>query len=130
MAEDAVDTAVRGLGSAQAPCRTKRWPVIGAASRDELRRLAGVLPARLVNRYGAEAPRVAALARHDPRLLRPLVPGIPVLGVEVLFAVRCEGALDVGDVLDRRTRAGLVPSHRAALEPLVAELAETAVPAR
>jgi glycerol-3-phosphate dehydrogenase len=35
---------------------------------------------------------------------------VPVLGVEVVHAVRNEGALDVDDVLERRTRIGMVPS--------------------
>ena len=34
---------------------------------------------------------------------------MPVLGVELLWAVRAEGALTVEDVVERRTRAGLVP---------------------
>jgi glycerol-3-phosphate dehydrogenase len=33
---------------------------------------------------------------------------------ELLFGVTHEGAIDVGDLLDRRTRVGLVPADRAA----------------
>jgi glycerol-3-phosphate dehydrogenase len=32
--------------------------------------------------------------------------------VEVFHAMRAEGALDAADVLDRRTRIGLVPADR------------------
>jgi glycerol-3-phosphate dehydrogenase len=47
------------------------------------------------------------LAASDPGLLEPVAPG--VLGVELLWGVRAEGALTVEDVVERRTRAGLVP---------------------
>jgi glycerol-3-phosphate dehydrogenase len=110
MARDAVDAAVATGRLPAGPCRTARLPLVGAAP-------AGVpspagLPARLVARYGAEAPAIAALADGDPTLLRPVADGVPVTGAEVLWAVRHEGALDSDDVLDRRTRIGLVPADR------------------
>ncbi len=37
-----------------------------------------------------------------------------VTRAELVWAVRHEGALDEGDLLDRRTRIGLVPEDRAA----------------
>ena len=45
---------------------------------------------------------------------------------ELVFAVTAEGALDVDDLLDRRTRVGLVAADRAVAEPL-AERALTLV---
>ncbi len=54
-----------------------------------------------------------ALAERDPRLAAPVLPGHPVTGAELLWAVRHEGALDEADLLDRRTRIGLVPEDRA-----------------
>ncbi|MBB5630473.1 glycerol-3-phosphate dehydrogenase [Sphaerisporangium krabiense] len=36
---------------------------------------------------------------------------------ELVWAVRHEGALDAGDLLDRRTRLGLVPEDRAVALP-------------
>jgi glycerol-3-phosphate dehydrogenase len=123
MAQDAVDAAVAAGGLAGAgPCRTRTLPLVGAASRQELASVPA--PARLVDRHGVEAPAVLALAGGDPELLAPVAPGLDVLGVEVLHAVRAEGALDADDVLDRRTRIGLVPRDRAraqaAVEALVA----------
>ena len=102
MAQDAVDA----LG-VSAPCATASLPLIGA--RPSPTGDAG-LPRRLVERFGSEAGRVAAYADDDPRLLDPVAEGVPALGVEVVHAVRCEGALDVDDVLERRTRIGMVPS--------------------
>jgi glycerol-3-phosphate dehydrogenase len=121
MAEDAVDAAIvaGGLQDA-APCRTRDLPLLGAASRDAL--AAVPAPSRLVDRHGTEAPAVLALAGGDPALLAPVLPGLDVLGVEVLHAARAEGALDADDVLDRRTRIGLVPANRQRARPVVQAL--------
>jgi len=121
MAQDAVDVIAARPGVAAGPCVTTRTPAIGAPGT-----VAGAppgdVPPRYVRRFGAEATGVAALAEGRPELLRPLVPGVPVTGAEILFAVRCEGAATLSDVLDRRTRAGLVPAWREALAPAAAEL--------
>ncbi len=78
--------------------RTATLPLVGAGP------LTG--PPDLAARYGTEAPRVAEVG-------------------EVAWAVRHEGALTADDVLDRRTRIGLVPTDRAAAAPAVAtEVAE------
>jgi glycerol-3-phosphate dehydrogenase len=84
---------------------------VGAADREALACVDA--PRRLVDRHGADAPAVLALADGDPELLRPVARGADVLGVELLHALRHEGALDAGDLLDRRTRLGLVPAWRA-----------------
>ncbi|OOL26951.1 hypothetical protein GQ85_41850 [Rhodococcus rhodochrous] len=62
-----------------------------------------------MRRYGTEAALLAA----DPRRLEPIAPGLDVSRAELEFAVTHEGALDVDDILDRRTRIGLVPGDRA-----------------
>jgi glycerol-3-phosphate dehydrogenase len=110
MAEDAVDAAVAARGLGAAPCRTARLPLVGAAAPAALAGLAA--PRRLVRRYGTEAPAVLALGAEDPGLLEPVVPGSTVTGAELLWAVQHEGALDEGDLLDRRTRIGVVPADR------------------
>jgi glycerol-3-phosphate dehydrogenase len=79
-------------------------------------------PARLVARYGTEAGRVAALGEIDPELAVPVGFGLQVTAAEVVWAVRHEGALDAADVLDRRTRIGLVPADRAAAETEITDL--------
>lgn len=111
MAEETVD---RTLGAAAPPCRTERLPLIGAAPP----RLLPAVPApeRLVRRYGLEARVVAALANRDRRLIHPIAPDVPALGVELLFGIEQEGALMVDDLLDRRVRLGLVPQQRRAAE--------------
>jgi glycerol-3-phosphate dehydrogenase len=111
MAQDVVDrlTAVR--------CRTRDLPLVGATGGSKQD-----VPARLVRRYGSEATQVAALADAEPRLLEPLAPGVPVLGVELLWGVVAEGALAVEDLLERRTRLSLVDSWAAAAQPLAQDL--------
>ena len=116
MAVDAVDAT----GLTSAPSRTAHVPLVGAASPDELVRLSSRLPTRLVRRYGAEAQRIAAIS---PDATKPLIPGRPELRGEVEFAVAAELALDVSDVLDRRTRLGLVPADRERALPVVSTLA-------
>jgi len=120
MAQDAVDAAVRARGLSAGPSRTARLPLVGAAPRDRLDVLDA--PSRLVHRYGTEAPLLTALGRDDPALLEPVVPGLPVLGAELAWAVLHEGALDAGDLLDRRTRIGLVASDREAALPVAEAL--------
>ncbi|MEU3274744.1 glycerol-3-phosphate dehydrogenase/oxidase [Saccharomonospora sp. NPDC006951] len=120
MAADAVDAALASTGLTAGRCRTANLPLLGAASRPQLSMVDA--PARLVAKYGTEAPRVAALGDVDPELGRPLFPGCDITAAEVVWAVRHEGALDADDVLHRRTRLGLVPSRAEAARETVADL--------
>ena len=111
MAEDTVDV----VGAAPRPrrpgrarrCRTRRSPCGRGRAR-------GAAPPRgrgarsgstrtsfaaLVGRHGGETPAVLALAAGRPELLEPLVPGLPHLRVEAVWAVREEMAMTVDDVL-------------------------------
>ncbi|MCX4825583.1 glycerol-3-phosphate dehydrogenase/oxidase [Streptomyces sp. NBC_01142] len=110
MAQDAVDAAVTASALTAGRCRTTSIPLVGAARPRTLATLA--VPRRLVRRYGSEALAVHALGLADPSLALPVVPGHPVTKAELLWAVRHEGALDESDILDRRTRIGLVPHDR------------------
>ncbi|MEV0760561.1 glycerol-3-phosphate dehydrogenase/oxidase [Nocardia sp. NPDC050435] len=110
MAEDAVDAAITAGHLTAAPCRTKRLPLVGAVSGAARDRIAAPQP--LVERYGSEAPEVLAAGNH-----LPVAPGIDVTTAEFTFAVTHEGALTPDDLLDRRTRIGLVPEDRAAALP-------------
>ncbi|MEG3627721.1 glycerol-3-phosphate dehydrogenase/oxidase [Streptomyces poriticola] len=111
MAEDAVDAAVNARGLTAGPSPTASLPLVGAAAPRTLAALRA--PRRLVQRLGTEAPAVHSLAARDPRLAEPVLPGHPVTGAELLWAVRHEGALDEADLLDRRSRIGVVPEDRA-----------------
>jgi glycerol-3-phosphate dehydrogenase len=120
MAQDTLDALAGRLPHA-GPCRTASLPLLGAAPPDELRR--STAPARLVRRFGTDADLVLATAREvtglaDDELLAPVSAQVPVTLAELVFAVTHEGAHDVDDLLDRRTRVGLVAEDRAAAEPL------------
>jgi glycerol-3-phosphate dehydrogenase len=127
MAEDAVDAALARTSLVAGPCRTAHLPLLGAAPRAELARVPA--PARLVRRYGAEAPAVLehgrGLGLTDAELLDPVAADVPTTRAELLWGVGHEGALDVADLLDRRTRVGLVPADRAAAERAAADALDT-----
>ena len=124
MAEDAVDRAVVVGSLTAGHCRTRDLPLLGAAPRAALARAEG--PARLVRRHGTEAVAVLDNARAhgftDDEALAPVTDIVPVTRAELLWGLTHEGAQDVDDLLDRRTRIGLVPADRAAVLPLVADL--------
>ena len=119
MAEDAVDRAVAGAALDAGPCTTRRLPLVGAADRIALESVPA--PSRLVRRFGTEATAVLATGRalglSDEDLLAPVADGVPVTRAELLWGVTHEGALDVADLLDRRTRVGLVAADRPLAEP-------------
>jgi glycerol-3-phosphate dehydrogenase len=133
MAEDAVDAAVASRGLGGGPCRTRSLPLVGAAPRARLAALEQ--PARLVRRHGTEAGAVLADARArtgltDAELLAPVADGVATTAAELLWGASHEGALDVADLLDRRTRVGLVPADRTAAEAAARWALSLAVPAR
>ena len=120
MAEDAVDRVVAERRLDADPCRTRSLPLTGAAPRSELARLEQ--PRRLVRRYGTDAALVLDGARDvtgwsEDALLTPVADGCPVTTAELVFGVTHEGAVDVADLLDRRTRVGLVGADRALAVP-------------
>ena len=120
MAQDAVDAACTAAGLVAGPCVTRTLPLSGAAPRSVLATLEE--PARLVARYGTDAALVLARAREatgltDAELLAPVAPGVSVTLAELVFGVTDEGAHDVDDLLERRTRVGVVPEDRAAAVP-------------
>lgn len=114
MAEETVDAVVTWLGRGARSSLTRRLPLVGAAPRPALERVAA--PGRLVARYGTEAPLVDSLG---PALLTA---GRPETEGELRFAVRYEGARTVADLLDRRTRIGLVPADRERAVPVAEQV--------
>ena len=117
MACDAVDAAAADLAST-APSTTDRVPLVGAgeAAHEED-------PLRL--RHGSCADEVLALAAADPRLAAPLAGAVGYITAEAVHAVTHQGALDLDDILSRRTRVSIETADRgraaaAAIAPLVA----------
>jgi glycerol-3-phosphate dehydrogenase len=91
--------------------RTDLEPLPGGEARDLELLVAGAvregaspeLARHLAAAYGAEAPAVLRLARHDPRLAAPITDGHPAIRAELIHAVRREMALTLSDLLIRRT---------------------------
>jgi len=136
MAADTVDEVIESVlarrpgFSAYGDSTTKDLPLRGAAGHDTVARAAEVYPEvptehldHLAGRYGGEARVLMAAVQHDPTLAAPLVPGLPYMRAEAIFAVRHEMARSVDDVLSRRTRARLLArDDSAAAADAVAEL--------
>ena len=134
MAADAVDAAGRRLPGKVAPSRTKRLRLAGSEGVDPP---VATLPEpgapdrptvaeHLAHRYGADAAAVADLARTVATGSDPLVPGLPYLRAEAVYATRHEMATSLDDVLSRRTRARILDrGATVAAAPAVAQLLAT-----
>jgi glycerol-3-phosphate dehydrogenase len=110
MAKQTVDRLVERQGR-EAPCHTHEIPLGMEARPADLEAPAGVAEEateQLAFRYGHAARRVLEIARAEPKLARPIVPGRPDLLAEVALAARHEQARTVADVLLRRTRLGIL----------------------
>lgn len=138
MAERGVDLAVKRLRErfgvkAESEADTSHLAISGALKRDRLDSLAQqlahseALPPdtahHLVQAYGSAAPQVAEIAREDERLRVRLIEGLPHIAAEIIYAVRCEMALTLADVLARRTRLLMLAGRDTlACAPLAAAL--------
>ncbi|MGH8993327.1 MAG: FAD-dependent oxidoreductase, partial [Acidimicrobiia bacterium] len=136
MAADAVDEALAmcreaGDGLDVGRSRTGSLPLFGADGYDDMAGpgaaerlgLAADVAEHLAGRHGGQARTVAAMVVDQPALAEPLVPGLPYLAAEAIYAVRYEMALTLEDVLSRRTRALLLDAAATvAAAPAVAEL--------
>jgi glycerol-3-phosphate dehydrogenase len=112
MAEDVLDRAIELRCLAAGECRTRKLPLVGAPANpgSTVAPMAG-LPESLVLRYGAEAANVIAAATCELPA-DPVADGIDVTRAEFEYAITHEGALTVDDIVDRRTRVGLVAADR------------------
>jgi glycerol-3-phosphate dehydrogenase len=122
MAQDVLDRAIDLRHLRAARCRTRNLPLIGSPGNPgQACRPQAEPPASLVQRYGAEAPHVIATATCE-RPAEPVAEGIDVTRAEFEYAVTHECALDVDDIVDRRTRIGLVPRDRERVVSVAEEL--------
>jgi glycerol-3-phosphate dehydrogenase len=112
MAAEAVDAIAQRLGRPPVKSPTLDRPLPGG----DIASLADVVAAattrigsasravHLVHSYGSQWKEVWMLAEDDPSLGDELVPGLPYIRAEVVYAVAREAARALGDVLIRRTK--------------------------
>jgi glycerol-3-phosphate dehydrogenase len=113
MAEDCVTQAALLADLPDRPCPTKDLNLHGFRADAD-----GPLAV-----YGTDARLIRELAAQRPELAEPLDAELDSIGAQVVFAVRCEMARTVEDVLARRTRALLLNADAAVrMAPRVAEL--------
>jgi len=130
IAEKVVDKLAKELGHPASPCSTQRTPLPGArlseASQADAEILAKVArPARemLTSRYGTRAILPGRVAAEEPALASRLVSNLPILGAEVVHAVRNEMVTTLADFMVRRTSAiWRWPSEAEVAAPAVARL--------
>ena len=124
MAQDVLDRAIEMRGLTAGECRTRNLPLVGAPANpgSTVAPMAG-LPESLVLRYGAEAAHVIAAATCE-RPVDPVADGIDVIRAEFEYAITHEGALTVDDIVDRRTRIGLVAADRQRVVEVAQEMLE------
>ena len=115
IAQDVVDRAERVAGLERRACRTEELRLHGAVTESAVGTPLAV--------YGADADRLREIVSAEPTLGDRLVPDLPLIGAQVVWAARAEMARTVEDVLARRTRV-LVLDARASLAaaPRVAAL--------
>jgi glycerol-3-phosphate dehydrogenase len=110
MAKQTVDRLVEREGR-EAPCHTHEIPLGMQARPGDLEAPEEVgeeATEQLAFRYGHAARKVLEIARAEPKLARPIVPGRPDLLAEAVLAARHEQARSVADVLLRRTRLAIL----------------------
>ncbi len=116
VAERVTDQLLRKLQRPAAPCRTTS-PLPGATPNDPLEVTAtarheydATLPSdtlpHLVAAYGSRYGQIAALAAQRPEWRAKLGDASPVIGAQIVWAVRHEMAMTLSDAVIRRTPLG------------------------
>ena len=114
MAEDAVDVASAELRRIVPESSTAQLPLLGADGYFALTNKVSLLASEyglseqairhLLDRYGSEIVILLELTRKKPELKSKLNPNLEYLKVEAVYAVEFEGARNLIDIIDRRTR--------------------------
>jgi glycerol-3-phosphate dehydrogenase len=122
MAEDTIDHVLGEIlgsdvvGRVMKRSRTRHLRLRGAEGYAELtarpdavsRTVPAAAVTHLAERYGGEAHTLVAMIEREPHLGGRLVPGLPYLRAEAVYAARYEMARTLEDILARRTRAVLL----------------------
>lgn len=115
MAEDAVDIACAELRRITPDSETATLPLIGADGYQALKNripsiakeygISEAIAHHLIDRYGSLMIEILDLAKQE-KLMDLLHPELPYIKAEIKYAVEAEGAMNLVDIIDRRTRIG------------------------
>lgn len=115
MAEDAVDIACAELRRITPDSETATLPLIGADGYQALKNripsiareygISDAIAHHLIDRYGSLMIEILDLAKQE-KLMDLLHPELPYIKAEIKYAVEAEGAMNLVDIIDRRTRIG------------------------
>ncbi len=136
MAAETVDAVERALGRTPTPALTAARLLPGGslgATEGALDAVAARVRARdvaerLIRAYGDRWNAVWTIAEREPTLGRRLVPGLPYVEAEVVYAAEWEMACTVADVLMRRTQIAF--ETRDAGRSVARRIAQLLAPAR
>ena len=115
VAERVTDRVLVKLRRSPTPCRTAETPLPGSQVADPVRALADASGdcrvasdelAHLVASYGSDYDQVLAIADRHPPWRARLADEAPVIGAELVWAVRREMAMTLNDAVIRRTPLG------------------------
>lgn len=122
MAEDAVNEAINHLRRIVPDSVTETLAIVGAEGyavlMNQISRLAAQYSLseetieHLLNRYGSMLNEVLVPTSSNPELRERLIPNLPYLKAEILYAATHEGARSIDDVLSRRTRISFEASDQ------------------
>ena len=126
MAEDTVNAVQKSMGHSPTPGVTLNHPLVGSSgytpdywsSLVNTYGIAEQTAKHLSQKFGTNATKVLQLAKNEPDLARPIVPGLAPLRADIAYCVRNEMAVTIEDVLMRRTGLQLL-SWRAAAHAAV-----------
>ncbi len=108
MAQELVDLAAKRLrqefniGPARR-CATAQTMLVQGDGIPPAAAFGAEVMAHLQRAHGPQFGRVLQIAGREPRLAQPIVDGLPYIWAEVPYAIECEMALTVVDILARRT---------------------------
>ncbi|HEY4206244.1 MAG TPA: FAD-dependent oxidoreductase [Puia sp.] len=118
MAEETVDKVIEVGGLEPVACRTRELRIHGSGAFDGRGE-----PEEHMTVYGTDAAAIRTLMEREPACAARLVEWLPYTEAEVIWAVRCEMARTVDDVLARRLRILFLDAQAALVAaPRVAEL--------
>jgi glycerol-3-phosphate dehydrogenase len=130
IAEEAVNLACRKFG-VRIPCVTARTPLPGVpeVSPEDIEKtarafgLAHETVAHLAGLYGIRYGVVLSYVKQDPKLAKPICPGLPDILAQIRYSVKEEEALTLEDFLIRRSQIGLGKTQGLeAVEPVAREM--------